>query len=425
MPNVISIAEHGVIGNERDHSGAPTDVVLVADTTFQALRHLAFDSEGIDTLLTFFVQKGREYIRVKNYVGLLTLVDGTQLEITPKVTDGAGGRAILFTMLRYLRHSPFRLLGTAWTSAIQLPVWEVFISTFLDTLESLVRQGLQQTYVSVERNERYLRGKFQPARQQRENSLHAERMAVIHDTLTADVAPNRLVKTALCYVQPLTQNLAIHGRIRQFLWALADVPVSESVTADLNAVQRMSRLFDRYKPALWWAEALLIGKGYGVNTGRTNDLSLLFPIGRVFEDYVAHGIRSYWPEAGIVTVQESSAHLVDEHVGAPKFKLRPDIIIRQSGRTFVLDTKWKQLYGHDRSGNYGIDQTDLYQLYAYGKKYQADELFLIYPANETFHKPLAVFGYDTDTRLHVVPFDLTTPLAKEVEMLASYALSFQ
>ncbi|HLK97107.1 MAG TPA: hypothetical protein VK364_05010, partial [Hymenobacter sp.] len=76
------------------------------------------------------------------------------------------------------------------------------------------------------------------------------------------------------------------------------------------------------------------------------------------------------------------------------------------------------------SGNYAIEQADLYQLYAYGKKYAADDLFLIYPASDTFQVPLPVFVYDATTRLHVVPFDPANALPDEVEKLAAYALSF-
>jgi 5-methylcytosine-specific restriction enzyme subunit McrC len=74
-------------------------------------------------------------------------------------------------------------------------------------------------------------------------------------------------------------------------------------------------------------------------------------------------------------------------------------------------------------GSYGIEQADLYQLYAYGKKYGADDLFLVYPASETFREPLPVFSYDPGTRLHVVPFNLAAPLSDEVERLARYALT--
>ena len=32
--------------------------------------------------------------------------------------------------------------------------------------------------------------------------------------------------------------------------------------------------------------------------------------------------------------------------------------------------------------NYGISQTDMYQMYAYSKKYETSEIWLLYPVNE-------------------------------------------
>lgn len=426
MPSLISVVENGLIRKATASGARPvlsTDVV-VPDAVFDALRQLAFDAEGIDGLLAFFVQKGTECIRVSKYVGLLTLPDGTQLEILPKIGNGPASRMMLLRMLRYLRNGPFRALSTANTAVAELPLWDVFVTAFLDALETLVRQGIQRAYVPVETNERFWKGKFQSTRQQRENAQHAERLAVQYDVLTANVPPNRILKTALLYLRQQPHSLSIQQRIRQLDWALDELPISESLADDLYAVQRNSRMFARYETALRWAIALLGKRGYGVKTGKTADLSLLFPMERVFEDYVAQGVRRFWPDADAVTVQESSAHLVNEHSGTPKFKLRPDILIRQGERTIVLDTKWKELNGRDQTGNYGIDQSDLYQLYAYGKKYDANDLFLVYPASETFDRPLPVFGYDADTRLHVVPFDLAVPLANEVEKLAICALSY-
>lgn len=211
------------------------------------------------------------------------------------------------------------------------------------------------------------------------------------------------------------------ARLQQALQAFDDVGSSLNLQADWQTARPVNRLNTRYEGALRWAAAILTSQIYGVQAGVSPTLSLLFPMQRVFEAYVTYGIRTYWPE-GEVSAQESSAHLVEEHVGSPKFRLRPDLIIRQANQTLVLDAKWKQINGNDRTGNYGIESADLYQLYAYGKKYHADKLFLIYPASDTFYKPLDVFGYDAHTRLHVLPFDVTQPIQKEVEKLSQVAL---
>ena len=437
----LSISEHGLIRKQSDFPDGISDLaeLFVLDTTFDQIKQLAFEAGSADVLLTFFVQKGRETIRVHNYAGLLELPDGTQLEILPKVGPGDVARPVLLSMLRHLRQSPFQTLTPARTKATRLPLWELFIRLFLDTVELLVRQGLQPTYMSVEANERFWKGKFQATRHQRENAHHAERLAVSYDKLTTNIPANRVLKAALSYLHNQPVGGTTQQRIRQLLWALDEVPPSPSLPDDLVAIRQQtgvsaSRLFHRYEPALRWAEALLGGRAFGVKPARNQphrfvSPSLLFPMQRVFEDYVAHGVRSYWPDSDVVTMQESSAHLVDAHGGQPKFKLRPDILIRQGGRTLVLDTKWKQVNGRESgatpgNGQYGIEQADLYQLYAYGKKYAASDLFLIYPASDTFREPLAIFEYDATTRLHVVPFDPVNPLADEVEKLVRYALSF-
>lgn len=431
------LSENGLIRNARDWPDAdlPADQIVVPDAVFAHLKRLATNATGPDDVLTFLVQKGYEAIRVQSYAGLLRLPGGTQLEILPKIdTDEpaspADRRRVLLNMLRYVRDTPFRTLTTARTAASSLPLWDVFVNAFLDTLEPLVRSGIQRSYVAVEQNEPFWRGKFQYARHQRENAQHAERLAVRYEHLTTDTPPNRLLKTALQSVatNPPTgvlRSTATTERLRAMGAAWQDVPPSARLADDWAAVTRLNRLFARYEPALRWADALLGGQAFGAKAGPVLNVSLLFPMPRVFEEYVAHGIRTYWP-GGTVTVQESSAHLVDEHGGAPKFKLRPDILIRDAGRTLVLDTKWKDIDGRPLGagpGSYGIEQADLYQLYAYGKKYEAADLFLVYPASARFREPLAVFGYDATTRLHVVPFDVTVPLAKAVETLARYALT--
>ncbi len=430
MITTLSVRENSAIGSDTQWAEPPPGGFRVPDAVFQLLRQFAFDNDQADGLLTFSVQKGRELVKLRNYVGLLPLTTRTQLEILPKAGQPHEARPLLLTMLRHLRQSPFRTLPDAYTQASRLPLWETFISTFLDSVAPLVQQGIQRAYVTVEANERFWKGKFQYVRQQRGNAWHAERLAVRYDSLTADVAANRILKTTLTYLAGATANPRLLQRIGQLAWAMDDVCLSDSIPDDWRIVRRSSHLFRRYEQALRWAEALLHGRGFGIRTGSSPSMALLFPMERVFEDYVAHGIKTYWPDTDDVRVQESSAHLVDEHVGTPKFRLRPDIVIRYDDRTLVFDTKWKTIRGPESGtgsdpGTYGIEQADLYQLYAYGKKYAASDLFLIYPANETFRRPLAVFDYDATTRLHVVPFDVTNSLAHEVERLTAYALPFQ
>ncbi|MFD1141628.1 McrC family protein [Larkinella insperata] len=410
----LVITEYGLIRRNRDFPDAVNSLteLYLPDAPFEALRNFVTESEA-DAVLSFFLQKGRECIRVKNYVGLLETRDGTQLEILPKAVDAKQGRRTLLRMLRYGRNSPFRPVESAWQGANRLPLWEVFVTLFLDAVTPVITKGVQKSYVARTANQRFLKGKLELAEQIRQNGFHAERMVTTFDEQTANLPQNRLLKSALEFVQKRARTVPSQSRIRQLLFAMDEIPPSERLLEDLRAVAGQNRLFAHYQPALQWAEALLSGRAFGLTAGRHLTLALLFPMERVFEEYVAAGFKRYVQDAD-VTLQESTQHLIENHVGSRKFRLRPDILLRRNGVTTVLDTKWKRIDATHATGNYGIDQGDLYQLYAYGKKYNATELVLIYPATEQFQEPLDLFGYDETMHLRVVPFDINRPLEEAV-----------
>ena len=90
--------------------------------------------------------------------------------------------------------------------------------------------------------------------------------------------------------------------------------------------------------------------------------------------------------------------------------MKPDLVVfKEDEPSLIVDTKWKMINAYNERGNYGISQADMYQLYAYGKKYQINtnktpHLVLLYPENENFRKPLANFNYEGDLILDVIPF---------------------
>jgi 5-methylcytosine-specific restriction enzyme subunit McrC len=132
---------------------------------------------------------------------------------------------------------------------------------------------------------------------------------------------------------------------------------------------------------------------------------------RIFEDYVAAMFRKHFADDGLnIRIQDRRKYLVDRHCEKSKFRLMPDIVIEENAVPIaILDTKWKAVNQHTPEKNYGISQADMYQLFAYGSKYEGNpKLFLIYPANEYFNEPLDPFQYVVDgMELVVVPFRLS------------------
>jgi len=164
-----------------------------------------------------------------------------------------------------------------------------------------------------------------------------------------------------------------------------------------------------YEHVLAWCRIILLDQSPMGTAGTIRTLSLLFPMERIFEDYVAARLRLLHPSWQITT--QARDHYLMQQEGKYYFLMKPDLVLKQGKTRIVADTKWK-LLGQDNSKpvHAAIGQANLYQMYAYGKKYLHDqemkEVYLIYPKSENFTKPLPVFEYDEGFRLFVVPFDL-------------------
>ncbi len=419
MPQHVVVYEYGNIRRASERANAliitqNTDT-FVPDTTFDLLRQWTFATNA-DAVLQFSMQKGRELLRFKNHVGILQTADGTQFEILPKVTKNEHpvmARQSLLKMLQSVTDLPFHRLSQAHLNHAPQPLWEIFISAFIQEMEQIMRQGLARNYQTIETEQSFVRGKWLPHRQ---NLLHPESLFTAYDEFKADILPNRLLKTCILFVAKHSRYLPNQIRLRQLRFALEDVSLSIHPQTDFSRLEKSDRRFDRYTRALQWAKVLLNQQSWATAGTDVND-SLLFPAERLFENYVARGAKRYLSHHE-VSYQDNMHFLVDDHSGKRRFHLRPDLVIRKGAKTSVVDMKWKWI--EPKAPNYGIDQGDLYQLYAYGRKYKADALFLIYPAHEDFQAPLLPFRFEEQLVLQVIPFNINNPLSSEIKKIEDY-----
>lgn len=128
-----------------------------------------------------------------------------------------------------------------------------------------------------------------------------------------------------------------------------------------------------------WSRVFLMNKSFTTFSGGHNARALLFPMEKVFESYIAQQLKKVLLDLNWnISTQDKGYYLFDS---PRRFALQPDIVIvRDDDTKVILDTKWKSLVNNPRT-NYGISQSDMYQMYAYSKKYGASEIWLIYPVN--------------------------------------------
>ena len=431
----IQIREYGtfIVGKKNgDNIGGN---ITLTERTFEQLENfiLSNSSKEADALELMGLSARRgvgKVITAKNYVGIITMNDGTAIEILPKVysaiEDDANAtrtKKLLIDMLRTLRDTPYKALQTTNVNIEKMNIFEIFIRMFVDEVFYIVKRGLKCSYETIEENATFFRGKMKFSQQIRHNYIHKERSYVEYDAFTVNRPENRLLKATLHYLYRHSTSSKNRNDLKLLLNAFGEVEASTDYKGDF-AKYVPDRHTKDYDTALLWARVFLMGKSFTSFAGSEVALALLFPMESLFESYIATLLRRNL-DASIfaVSAQDRSYHLFEE----PKavFQMKPDIVItnKDQDTKFIMDTKWKVL--SEEKANYGISQADMYQMYAYQKKYDAINVTLLYPKTEQVQTENIEFRevYDEGVivRVRFVDlFDIQTSLASlQTELLNS------
>ena len=180
-------------------------------------------------------------------------------------------------------------------------------------------------------------------------------------------------------LQNLTTSAENSKEIRQLLVAFEMVEPSLNYEKDFSKVS-IDRNTKDYAMLMQWSKVFLFNKSFTTFSGKNTSRALLFPMESVYESYVAKKMKQTFFSLGWdVSSQDKGYFLFTEP--REQFALRPDIVCTRDDRLIIMDTKWKRLFDNERA-NYGISQADMYQMYAYSKKYGTSEIWLLYPLND-------------------------------------------
>ena len=374
--------------------------------------------EGNHIYLKFAGKK----LKAQHYVGLIQTKSGFCLEILPKTFRTAkesegfvskdiedkqnsikSAKTLLLKMLQSLKDSPFKQSHFAHLKLAKMPLLEIFILMFLEELEKLVKKGLKSDYIVREENRNFLKGKLLLNENLKLNFAHKERFFTSSDEFSVNIVSNRIIKSTLELLN--TQNLSTNtsAKLMQMRFIFADISPSQHIAKDFSQC-RKSRHLKGYYPLLQWCEIFLKRKTFTSYQGNSQAFALLFDMNKLFESFVVSEMKkwlcgmklSYENEAfmeqifeenkkdSYIKTQEKSKYLATMGEDKKdKFQLNPDIVgyqkqqIQAKQALFIADTKWKIL--SQEKQNYGISQSDMYQIFAYLAKYQCKRGFLIYP----------------------------------------------
>ena len=376
---------------------------FIKKETFDSLEKFVLENEKTAQYLKITTKNGfGKVLQAQNYVGVIQTKDGTTIEILPKIKNATTEKSkdILIKMLKTLKNSPFKNLSVANLKSSKIPLFEIFISMFLEELTVLVRNGIKSDYISKEENLKFLKGKLKISEQIKYNTIHKERFFVQYEEFISNRVENRLIKTTLQFLYNKSKLNKNQQRIREFLFVFDEIEISHNIKTDFSKI-KLNRQMKDYEQVLLWCKTFLFENSFSPYKGNDIAFALLFDMNLLFESFVYSYLKKSSNFQDIKS-QDRTHHLAYEN-SIGRFRLKPDIVI--NGGKIIADTKWKIL-SEDKAYN-GVLQDDMYQLYAYGTKYDnCEKIYLIYPFDELIIKNSYNYFKNKELKLDILFFDV-------------------
>ena len=373
-PKILTVREFDVIRKED-----------LEEINFNLFENFIEENSGDDVeerlsdFLRISSHKGVKVIKPQNDVGVINIDNKFQIEILPKidVDDDNELRVIFLRMLSSLKEFKGKSFKNAQLNDSNLPIYEVFIQMYLNEVQELLKKGLKSDYLTIEGNLTFFKGKFLINQHLKHNIIRKDRFYMAYDEFHINRPENRLIKTTLLKLNKISSNGKNQLLAKRLLAEFEMVNQSTNIDKDFSLVKK-DRNAQAYQSLMTWSQVFLKNKSFSTFKGTENVNALLFPMEKIFESYISKQLKNISSNySGYkIETQKQTQYLFDE---PRKFRLKPDIYISMNSNPYkVLDIKWKKL-NTDFKNNYGISQSDMYQMYAYAYKYNVEDIVLIYP----------------------------------------------
>lgn len=300
--------------------------------------------------------------------------------------------------LRVIPHLPIRRLMFLLGYAADPNGWRRLTTTFddVDDLVSAIasgfsrhatwalERGVLRGYLHRDEREAVLRGRIRFADQISRGGGLPLPLEISYDDFTEDVLENRMLRTAASLVLRLpripdaARRRLLH--LRSVLAEVSELPIGRPVDAPA-----ITRLNERYVPALALAELILASASVGSGKGTTASTTFIFDMNKVFEDFVTVALGE-----ALVRHRGELGNQVTERRLSEHISLKPDLAWWRDGHwEAVLDVKYKPLYSES------FPNADAYQMLAYTLAYGLEQGWLIYarePGRQSVEHVIASAG---------------------------------
>ena len=309
-------------------------------------------------------------IKFNQYVGVIQ-VDGLTIEINPKADkddDDNKWKDVLLKMLQACGKLKAESSGAAHVKRKHLNLLEVYFEMYLLEVEALVRKGLIKQYRKQTKNTKTLKGKLEFAGHIRKNIVHKERFYTTHQVYDSNHFLHQVLQKALAIVIQFTNESRLQDLVNRVQLNFPEVDNKTITAKQLNEIQ-LNRKSSGYSNALELARLIILNYSPDISSGKEKMLSLLFDMNELWETYILKQLLKACDGTDIVVSGQESKSFWGSN------SLRPDVVLRQGKKTFIIDTKWK------RPQKSSASVSDLRQMYTYCRFWDAEKAMLLYPGN--------------------------------------------
>lgn len=311
-------------------------------------------------------------IKFNQFVGIIQ-VDGITIEINPKADKDDSDdvwKNVLLSMLEKCGRIKAQTAGAASVKRHNLNLLEVYFELFLQEVNGLIRRGLIKQYRKETSNVKALKGKLHFAGNIRDNLVHKERFFTTHQVYDKNHLLHQVLFNALDIVEQFTRGTSLYDSCSRTLLNFPLVDKKRITAQQLDSIT-LNRKSGQYRYVLELARLIILNYSPDISSGKEKMLSLLFDMNMLWEEYVLKKVKDACEGTDIEVIGQDSRTFWGSN------SLRPDIILRRDGKTYVIDTKWKRPYKSSAS------ISDLRQMYTYCRFWKAEKALLLYPGNPT------------------------------------------
>lgn len=319
---------------------------------------------------------------ISHYVGFLT-TRKIKIQVLPKILNMDSSiyernyelenKAIelLFDMMSYCDYLEVKELPEdRQVCEFSSDILEIFISIFIESLLSRLKRSMNRSYIEVEDNSIFIKGKILVSETKRRNSFREHFHYIRYEEFTHNNLLNRIFKTVSVKLLSVSRHKGNVQGLKQIISVLNETS-TVNINTEIFKKVKFNRLNNVFERPFKLAEILFFNAMPGLYTGDRETYSFLIEVNHLYEKFLYKWIDNQVKDREEIRVlyQKPQKYLA----GNSTFLLKPDITINHGDSVkVIIDAKYK-------NAGKNISQADIYQMLAYAVRYNCENIYLVYP----------------------------------------------